>query len=273
MSIMRAYNFLLGNLSMRFTTQLFVLLSMVFLVGCMKEQDTTDYQAELKKKQNAAAYNIQLGLNYLKQGDVPRAKKKLLNAFELSPQSADVSSALGYYFEKTGEMTEAKNYYQQAMKYAPKKGAELNNYGAFLCRTGQQDEAERYFLKATEDKRYVHTAAAFENAGLCALTISNSTKAVHYFKKALEHDPQRKQALYELAALELKDKHFTSLLAYIQHQQGWFEDPKLLSFGIRAAEQSGDKKLVTDYTKRLAQLNDPASNYIGVKNDDNHHIG
>ena len=111
-----------------------------------------------------------MGLGYLKQGDRPRAKKKLLTALEQEPTSPDVNSAIAYYFEQTKELKQAEKYYLKALSLAGNSGAQLNNYGTFLCRQGDYKKAENYFLKAVKDVQYVNTAGAYENAGLCALS-------------------------------------------------------------------------------------------------------
>jgi type IV pilus assembly protein PilF len=159
-------------------------------------------QAQNSPYQEAALYNTQLGLAYLKQGDRPRAKRKLVTALAQAPNSPSVNAGLAYFMEKTGEMKRAAFYYRQAMLLAPGRGAQLNNYGAFLCRRGHYRAAETYFLKAVNDAQYEHTASAYENAGLCAMAIPDYPKAIHYFKKALEHDPLRKQSLNELVKIE-----------------------------------------------------------------------
>lgn len=160
----------------------------------------------IQKQNDAAIYNTQLGLAYLKQEDRIRAKRKLLTALDLAPNSADVNAAMAYFLEKTGNLKEARNFYKKALSLAPKNGAQLNNYGSYLCRQGKYKEAENYFLNAVQDVNYVNTAGAYENAGLCAAALPDYKKAKKYFKKAIEHDPNRKQSVYELAKIELKQK-------------------------------------------------------------------
>ena len=150
---------------------------------------------------------MQLGLAYLKQGDRPRAKRKLLTALAQAPDSPSVNAAMAYFMEKTGEINQATLYYKKAILAAPGRGAQLNNYGAFLCRRAQYREAQTYFLKAVNDAQYEYTAGAYENAGLCAAAIPDYPKAVQYFTKALEHDPSRKQSLDELVKIEIKRGH------------------------------------------------------------------
>ena len=167
--------------------------------------------------QEAAYYNTQLGLAYLKQGDRVRAKRKLLIALTQAPELPDVNAAMAYLMEKTGEMDNAAFYYKKAIAVAPNRGESLNNYGAFLCRHSNYREAQVYFLKAIHDTQYEHTAGAYENAGLCAAAIPDDKKAIYYFKKALEHDPLRKQSLNELVRIELKRGHKRQAKAFLRH--------------------------------------------------------
>lgn len=155
----------------------------------------------------AAAYNVRLGLAYLKQGDRPRAKRQLLTALAQAPNSFDVNTAMAYFMEKTGETTRADLYYKKAIIADYNQGASFNNYGAFLCRHGQNKQAESYFLKAAQNLNYEHTAQAYENAGLCAQMIPDYPKAVYYFTKALQHDPLRQQARSELEKIKKQQKN------------------------------------------------------------------
>ncbi|WP_019216835.1 type IV pilus biogenesis/stability protein PilW [Legionella tunisiensis] len=217
----------------------------LLLQACQQSSAVKAEQSvQLQKRNEAASYNTQLGLAYLKQGDRPRAKRKLLTALDLAPDSADVNVAMAYYFEKTGEIKKAQAYYQKALALAPDSGAQLNNFGTFLCRLGRYKEAERYFLKAVNDIHYIHTAAAYENAGLCAAAMPDYPKAKHYYVKALQQDPRRKQALYELAVIELKEKHASKALEYIQKYPALsLNDPNMLAMAVNAARQAGKKIL------------------------------
>lgn len=248
-----------------------IVVALLLLQSCQyTEEAKAENMAQVHRKNDAASYNVELGLNYLKQGNRPRAKKKLLKALELSPSSPNVNSALGYYFEKTGELDEAKKYYNKAISIAPTDGGQLNNYGTFLCRIGKYEESELYFLKATKDVHYIHTAAAFENAGICASGVpNNNIKAANFFIKALERDPQRKQSLYELVTIELKEKHPDVALTYLQKYSALsYNDPLLLAMGTVAAHETKQANIETDFQQRLTKLTNITDN-TGVKNEYN----
>lgn len=251
-----------------------IFFALLFLQACQwSEEANVEKIAKENKRNDAAAYNTELGLSYLKQGNRPRAKKKLLIAMELAPSSPNVNSALAYYFEKTGEADQAQKYYNKALALAPESGAQLNNYGTFLCRLGKYEDSEVYFLKAVKDVNYIHTAAALENAGLCASAIPNYKKATSYFIRALEQDPQRKQSLYELASIEIKEKHPEIALSYLQkYKELSLNDSTLLAMAIVAAHKTGQTATEAEYQLRLSKFNN-LTDYTGVKNEHDNNNG
>ncbi len=227
------------------------------LCACETTHKTEEDIPSVKEysKTDAATYNMQLGLAYLKQGNRPRAKKKILTALSQNPDSPSVNGAMAYFLEKTGNLSEAKKYYIKAMRLAPGDGAQLNNYGAFLCRIGEYKEAETYFDKAVKDVKYANTAGAYENAGLCALEISEDSKAELYFKKALDNDPSRKVSLTELVYLYLNQKQYQKALNEIQkYSKISYKDERLLKLASSAANKSGNTQLASSYLTLLQKL-------------------
>ncbi|MDP3268947.1 MAG: type IV pilus biogenesis/stability protein PilW [Legionella sp.] len=252
--------------------QCFFILSLMFLQACQPIKDTETPVSKKTDLSRAASYNTQLGLEYLKQGDRPRAKSKLLTALKQKPKSPDVNAALAYYFEQTNELDQAKKYYDTAMKLSP-TGAQLNNYGAFLCRQGEYKNAEIYFKKAVEDVQYLNTAAAYENAGLCSLAIPDDSKARLFFISALQHDPSRRESLYELIKLEMKlsqDNEAFNLLQKYSHLV--LNDPVLLNAGKNIAIKAGKYEMALKYKNRLKKLEHNTVN-SGVNNEHNSHNG
>ena len=189
--------------------KLHALLMLICLLCLQSCQYLPGIDVDNKELSEAASYNTQLGLAYLKQGNMERAKHKLLVAMSQAPNSATVNAAMGYFMEKSVELKKAQYYYKRSLALAPKSGAQLNNYGAFLCRIGKYKQADTYFLKAINDIKYEHTAGTYENAGLCAMANHQVDKAAAYFVKALRLDPSRAQSLCELKNI----KYHQSLLA------------------------------------------------------------
>lgn len=182
-----------------------VFLVIINLTSCISSK-VPNISSQNHYNPKAAAYNVQLGLAYLKQGNRQRAKQKLLTAIEEDPNSTSANDALAYYFESVKNLLEAENYYQRAIQLSPQSGAGLNNYGAFLCRQKQYTQANDYFLKAAKDPNYLNTGLAYENAGLCAVAAKNDDQAKQYFQMALAQDPHLEQSAYELTQIMLRNR-------------------------------------------------------------------
>lgn len=225
------------------------------ITGCVHEDESEQLALKKTNLNRAASYNVQLGLEYLKQGDRPRAQKKLLTALKQRPKSPDVNSALAYYFEQTSEQQEAEKYYLKAISLAKNAGAQLNNYGAFLCRKGDYKKAEYYFLKAVKDMHYVHTAGAYENAGLCALSAHDSKKAKFYFKKTLNQDPSRKMSFYELIKLDLKQGDNISAFALMQKYPDLVLNDRMLLLAAKdISEKIGQHQMAQKYEDEIRRM-------------------
>jgi len=227
----------------------------VFLQACTHVQSNETEDLRKPDMVKASSYNVQLGLGYLQQGDRPRAKKKLLTALQQEPDSPDANSAMAYYFEQTRELEYAQKYYLKALSLAGNAGPQLNNYGAFLCRRGDYRKAEIYFLKAVQDMQYLHTAGAYENAGLCALSSLHDDKARLYFKKALNHDPSRKVSFYELVKLDNKTGHNAEAFALIQkHGDLVLNDKVLLSLAEVTSRKAGRDDIAVQYAQKIKKV-------------------
>jgi type IV pilus assembly protein PilF len=251
---------------------LFIMMCL-FLQACIHNKESEKQNFKKPDLSKAAGYNVQLGLGYLKQGNRPRAKKKILTALEQEPTSPDVNSAMAYYFEQTGELDQAEKYYLKAMSLSGNKGAQLNNYGAFLCRQGNYKQAESYFLKAVSDLKYIHTAGAYENAALCALSVSNEEMAKLYFSKALNQDPSQRVSLYELLKLEMKTGHMTEAFALLQkYPELVVTDRVLLSLAKEISDKTVHLSTAAKYELNMNNLNSNIDNG-GVNNEYNNHTG
>ncbi|HQW57701.1 MAG TPA: type IV pilus biogenesis/stability protein PilW [Gammaproteobacteria bacterium] len=204
---------------------LFVIMSLLGLFSCA--QSTTQKSEKTRESEQrriakllpddaamgtpdyhrAALINVELGLGYLSQGQVARAKTKLTHAVQLAPKIPETHSAMAYFLEMIGEFKDAEREHKKAVGFSG-QGAVYNNYGAFLCRRGRLKEADQAFHAAIEDKEYPRTAEVYENAGLCALKWPDDRKATEYLTIAVRRDPSRSSAFLELAALSLKQEKF-----------------------------------------------------------------
>lgn len=230
------------------------------LTACSTTTDlVTSKSTEIVKSTNepnttAADYNIQLGMGYLDEGDISRAKRKFLQALEQAPNWPPAQEAMGYFFENTGDSKLAEKYYLRAIQLDPISGSGHNNYGTFLCKLQRYKEADKQFMLAVQDLKYLKTAEANENAGLCAMQIPDNVKAADYFKKAIAQDPKRSASYLELSQISYQQKQYDQAQKYLAQYQLVVKedlDPEALLLGIRLARIQKDEATAARYSLLL----------------------
>jgi type IV pilus assembly protein PilF len=207
-----------------------------YLSACSTTKPSTN--EDVNRKIATAKLNTQLGMTYLEKHNMKLAKQKLLLALDQAPNIPDTWYSMGYFLEVTGEKEQAKKYYLKSVELAPGRGDVQNNYGTFLCRSGEYSEAIEHFQVAAKDINYIDTAAAYENAGLCALKIPDNQLASQYFKKAITDDPNRASVYLELAGMNYQSKNYKIARGYLE-QFLQLSPPTRESF--RLSDQLDDK--------------------------------
>jgi len=194
-----------------------IILIMIISAGCSSSKSTNPPPIQpIINKKAAAKTNTQLGFYYLQNGDYQRAKVKLLTALQEDPNYPPANSTMGYFLEKTGEIAQAKEYYLRAIKLTPNDGAMHNNFGTFLCRHRQYTEALQQFKIAIADKDYLHSAGAYENAGLCAKKMHDPRLAQQFFLKAIQRNLNLPTSLFELSSSYYRAGNYSKAHDYFQ---------------------------------------------------------
>lgn len=224
------------------------------LAGCI-----TDNSTKMTRSKDAAAYNVQLGIAYMNQGDLAQAKDKLDRALKENPGSADVHSARAYLFEHMNDPTQADAEFRTALRIAPHDPQIVNNYAVYLCQNGRTDEGVKRFLEAAHNALYQTPWAAYTNAGVCLHTAKRDDEARLNLERALQIRPNFAEATYQLAGLEFSRGELlparTRIDAYLAH---FDETPDLLLLGVRVARAQGDRMAAQRYSRKL-QLDFPTS--------------
>jgi type IV pilus assembly protein PilF len=212
-------------------------------------------------RHKAALVNVELGLGYLGQGQVARAKTKLTHAVKLAPNLSETHSALAHFWEMVGEFKDAEREHKKAVRLSG-VGAVYNNYGAYLCRRGRYKEADKAFHAAIEDKNYPRTAEVYENAGLCALKSSNVEKADEYLSTAFRRDPSRVNTLMELSDIHLKKGELNQAKQLLEQYKKVAEpSARSLWLGIQIAKNTADNNTVASNALMLKNLFEDSPEY------------
>jgi type IV pilus assembly protein PilF len=230
----------------------------VSLVGCSSPKASAPQAAptSVVNPQQASKINVELGLRYLAQGQRARAKEKLLLA-QSEYETAQTNAALAYFYEQVAEPATAEKFYQKAISLNPEAGAPHNNYGAFLCRQKRYQDADGEFNKAIQDPKYLNTAGAYENAGICALMIPDTQKATEYFTKALQQNPNMLTSLEEMARLSYNAGQYQGAKNYVDRYLAVAKQPstEVLALGVQSAEKLSDQAAIAKYKSLLPSNN------------------
>jgi type IV pilus assembly protein PilF len=239
----------------------------VALDGCASQRRAT------QKKGDASDYNTQLGIAYLRQGDVPLAKEKLDRALQESPDNPKVHSARAMLFDRMGEPKLADSEYQTALRLAPDDPDVSNNYAVYLCQLGRADDGVRRFEAVARNALYRTPWVAYTNAGVCLRGAKRNADAAKNFKQALQLRPNFAEAVYQLADLQFGDGNLADARAQVDTYLNAFEEtPDLLLLGVRIARAQNDRVAVLLYSRKL-RLDFPSSAQAKALADLEHNPG
>ena len=245
------------------------ILAALFLGACVSTTTTPggniesqSAAAKEKKRQNAAALNVQLGIAYLHQNNLPLAKEKLDKAMKEEPRNPSVHSALALLYDRMGKPAQADQEFREALRMAPHDPDTLNNYAVYLCRTGRTDEGVKYFLDAANNALYSTPAAAFTNAGVCLRAAKRYDQATVQFQRALSVRPNFAEAAYQLVDTDFTLGAVKDARAQLDRYLSAFDaTPDLLLIGVRIARAQGDRLAAERFSRRL-RVDFPSSEQV-----------
>ena len=231
------------------------LLALLVLGGC----GGTAAKKKTEKAHEAAIYNVQLGVAYMNQGDLERAKDKLDRALTQDPDSADVHSARATLYARLGNKDKADAEFRSALRLAPHDPRMVNNYAVYLCQNGRNDEGVKRFLEAARNPLYPTPEAAYTNAGVCLRATKRDDEARAAFMHALQIRPNFAEAQFQLANLQFEHGEFAPARAGIDSFIGTYNaTADLLLLAVRVARAQGDRVAAQRYARKL-QLDFPGT--------------
>ena len=219
--------------------------------GAVRDADTLP-EARRLDMDNPAVINTQLGVGYLRQGNLELALAKLQKAVRLDPSLASAHNALALLYERLGKTELAGEQYAAAVRLDGDDSAAHNNYGQFLCKQGHTREAEEQFLAAVANPLYQTPYMAYSNAGVCARREPDLEKAETYLRKALTLAPRFAPALVEMAHLSVDRKEYLQGRAFLQRYLAEARPtPETLWLGIQIESNLGNQDAVASYSLLL----------------------
>jgi type IV pilus assembly protein PilF len=227
-------------------------LLVALLAGCVNQQKAA-------QQRDAAIYNTELGIAYMRRGDLAIAQTKLDRALKENPDDPDVHSARALLFARLQQPQQADDEFREALRLAPKNPDFQNNYAVYLCSVGRNDEGVQTFMQAAHNPEYLTPELAYVNAGICLRASHHDVEAYQMFVDALTIRPNFAQALWQLADINFSEGKLADarqeIDAFIAANQ---ETPDLLLLAVKVARAQHDDLDAALYARRL-QLDFPNS--------------
>ncbi len=234
--------------------------------GCASQQ-------AVQQRHDAAVYNTELGIAYLRRGDLAIAQAKLDLALQENPDDPDVHSARALLFARLQDPKHADQEFREALRLAPKNPDFQNNYAVYLCSVGRVDDGVQIFIKAARNPLYMTPELAYDNAGVCLRSAHRDVEAAQMFRDALEIRPNFAQALWQLADLDFAHGRLAQarqeIDAFLAANQ---ETPDLLLLAVKVTRAQRDQLDAELYARRL-QLDFPDSAQARALADLGHNPG
>ncbi|EJL6956989.1 type IV pilus biogenesis/stability protein PilW [Vibrio cholerae] len=226
----------------------------IALAGCVTVTETAGNATQSDPTEMAEA-RIALGLGYLENGSMIKARENLEKALQHAPDYYRSQLSMAHYYEAVGENDSARKMYRTSLSEHPKNGNVLNNFGTFLCKQGEYDTADQYFRRAVEQPYYYLISASYENAGLCALKAGKTDNAREYFKRAIDHDPNRLLSILQLTKMEIEAGDYTpARLRLMDLNQRYGYQKASLTLLIELEKRAGNSALEQKYQTLLNSL-------------------
>ena len=161
------------------TAFLFICILAIF-VGCAGNKDL------LKKQARARA---DLGLTYIRNGNLRAGVKELIEAEKIDPENADIQHELAQAYKDLGVYREALVHFKKALMLRKEFSDAQNNMGTLYLLTGKWDLAIGCFNKVVKNITYSTPHFAYNNLGLAYYNKGEYQKAINSYQKALKISP------------------------------------------------------------------------------------
>ncbi len=228
------------------------ILAIALLVSACVSDAPKSSKGAKQMEEDAAAYNLQLGVGYLRQGEYQLALDKLNKSLEQNPSLAETHMALGYLYEQTNQPADAEVHLRKASRLAPENPEIQNAYAVFLCKQGSVKAALGAFDKAAMVPLYRTPEVAYTNAGVCARGAGRLDDADTYFRKALAVNKNYDEALLQLASLNFDRGEYFPARAFVERYLQYHKaTPDVLWLGVRIEKAMANAVAADEYAQRL----------------------
>ena len=233
-------------------TRLLIPVLLGLLAGGCNQGTGNNLRAPRKATNDAVSANINLGVEYMRQGSYELALEKLDRARSIDPGYYNTYNIYGLLYQRMGQNSEAEKNFRKAVSLANNDAEVLNNFGQFLCQTGRPEDAEDIFLQAVANPLNKTPEVSLTNAAMCAQRSGRQDQAEDFYRRALDLNPRIPDALIRMAQITQEQGNSLSARAFLQR---YLKDAKhtaqSLWLGIQIERELGDENTVSSYALSL----------------------
>jgi len=228
---------------MSFLRGVIVGLACLLMVACVTS--STSSLTEKANPELAVERYVQLALEYVKRGELSRAKKHLARALEIDPDAANANAAMALVYSQEGEYLEAERLFKAALSEAPDYTRGRSYYAAFLYAQKRYQEALAQFQEAVKNTNYDGRAQLYSNIALCHIKLGQPESAIDAYEQTLRLDKVNGRALagiselyFQLGQYDKSQAYYNRLVRLIR-DKGMKHTAQSLWLGIRLARHYG----------------------------------
>ena len=219
----------------------------VMLSGCANQSSFAKAQPD-----KASDINLELGVDYLRKGNLSEAKEKIDRALAQNPRNAKAHSAAGMLYSRLNEVNKADSHFDKSVSLSNEDPEILNSYAAFLCTHERYERGAKAAIKAANNPLYKTPEVAFLNAGNCYRNANQIKEAEDSYRRALKASPRFSAALFQMADLEFAQNEFMSARAFLERYLATARvTASSLWLAVRIERGLGNAPAATDYARRL----------------------
>ena len=205
--------------------------------------------SEPSRSARAALINTQLGITYMRQGNLLAAREKIEKALDQNPHTAQTQQAAGFLYDRLGDDKKAKSHSSRPSSWADDPEV-INNAAVYFCRKGERKLGEKY--PAGGEQRALQRPRSPTNAGRCARADGRVEDAEKYFRKALTFKSEQPDALLQLADMFQETGRSAQARPFLQrHLAAVPATSSALWLGYRIERSLGDTAAAEEYAQRI----------------------
>lgn len=223
------------------------------LAGCAsKEIKGTDSALGLDAENSPGDLYVAMAAEYYRLGQLEPALRRAEQAVKEDPENPRAHYMIAVIYQQIGQVQRADEAFRRALELSPNNADIRNAYGTFHCSQKRYAEADAQFAKALENPLYATPWVAMTNAGTCAASAGNTTKAESEYRKALSANPRFGPALLKMAEIETKRGDAKAAKTYLdRYFQANSPTPYALALGIKTERKLGNKTGAATYEQVL----------------------